>query len=45
MASRRSFHTQANAALTTILIFRGPLVLGLSLATLEACGTISVDQI
>jgi hypothetical protein len=45
MASRCSFHTQANAALAAILIFRAVIVLGLFLATLEACGTISVDQI
>jgi TRAP-type mannitol/chloroaromatic compound transport system permease small subunit len=45
MASRHSFHRQAKAALAAILIFRAVFVLGFSLATLEACGTISVDQI
>jgi hypothetical protein len=45
IGSSRSFRRQANAALAAILIFRAPFVLGLSLATLEACGTISVDKI
>lgn len=45
MASRRSSYSQTNSALTAILIFCAVFVLGLFLATLEACGTISVDQI